>query len=382
MPTASFPAVAQTPGQIAAAITTTLNGSNSVQGYREDLAIGDLVAAALTSNAGIISYRWELIGRPEGSLAGGAGPEPIFLGNDPTASFTVDDDSGDFPRDGSYILQCTVNFRTPTETRIRAGLVRLNPAALPDGRKLRKLGANESDEDTSQTDVRQGYATMGNRLSQAALGGLAGGVEAARIGSFATADAWTGPSPDNVYLAGMRRALLSDVSGLVPAADTLYAVPLFASAAGVIQELMIKQRAGTTGQARIGLYSNLPKGVYPNVLLAGSGALAFTGSERQTFATNQRVGPGLFWLVALFDSDFNTNACQIDALLADAMAPILGTANDLLDGGGAGLDFGVAWTHAQAFGALPDPFPTSAPSQVKVGAGGLFVPSVFFRWSL
>lgn len=381
MPTASFPAVAQTPGQIAAAITTTLNGSNSVQGYREDLATGDLVAAALTSNAGIISYRWELIGRPEGSLAGGAGPEPIFLGNAPTASFTVDDDSGDFPRDGTYILQCTVNFRTPTETRIRAALVRLNAAKLQDGRSLRMLGANESDEDTSQSGVAQGYATMGNRLARLSIE-LGRGQDAARIGARTAFDAWTGPSPDNVYLAGMRRALRTDVDVAVPAADTMYAVPLFVASSGIIQELMIKQRGGTTGQARLAIYNNLSKGVFPNDLLAESGALAFTGTERQTFTANLRVGPGLYWLVSLYNSAFNSNACQVDHLLADAMAPILGTANDLLDGGGAGLDFGVAWTHAQAFGALPDPFPTSAPAQVKVGAGGVQVPSVFFRWSL
>src|SRR2546425_7263024 len=88
-------------------------GGAPVVGWREDLAIGDVLVFSLTSNVGVSSFKWELVGRPEGSVAGGAGPEPVFLGAGATASITVDSDTP-YPRDGTYDVQCTVNDGTPT----------------------------------------------------------------------------------------------------------------------------------------------------------------------------------------------------------------------------------------------------------------------------
>lgn len=381
MPSSQFPIVAQSPGQIAAAITTTLDGGSSVIGYREDLAVNNLVTAALTNASGIVSYRWELLGRPEGSEAGGAGPEPIYLGGAPTATFTVDDDDFDYPRDGTYLLQCTVNFRAPTETRIRVALVRLNAAKLQDGRSLRMLGANETDEDTSIDTVRQGFANMGNRLMRAGFE-VGTGADAFRMGDPETPDTYTGPRPDNVYLAGMNRALTADITQAIPPADTLTAVPLFVGAAGVLANLLQKTRNGVTGTARLAVYSNLAKSVYPDALLFDGGDQALTGFDLIDAVANLRVGPGLVWLVSNYDATFQGMSGLVDHLEADQMPPVLGTASDLLDGGGSNINFGVAWQHAQAFGATPTTFPNTAPVQIKAGVGAVAVPSVYFRWSL
>lgn len=380
MPTLVYTTNPNSPGIVNAQIQSTLDGSNLVTGYRQDLATSQTVGLSLTNSIGITSYRWELIGRPEGSVAGGAGPEPIALGAAPTASFTVDDDSGAFPRDGGYIVQCVVNARTPTETRLRALLVRLNPNLTIDGRTLRLLAANEANEDTSNASIAQGYATMGNRLLREAIG-AARGVEGFRQGNPTAEGAWTGPSPDNVYWPGQQMADPNDFTVQTPAADTLYAIPLFFGSSGTVKDLIIRQRAGTTGLGRLGLYTNLAKGTYPETLL-GQGAVSFTAAAAYEVALDLRVGAGLYWLVAVFDSDVVANGVTVDHYAAEKMQPIVGTASDLIDGGGAGLDFAVGWSHAFPYAALPAAFPTGAPVQLQPGGAGLPVPGAFFRWGL
>ncbi len=148
-------------------IRSTLDGSDEEDGWRQDLEEDQEVELSLSNTRGVSSYKWEIIGRPEGSVAGGDGPEPIYLGNGSTASFDVDNDNGDFPTDGTYIIQCTVNAGTPTETRLKVGMARLSSVTLDDGRTLRKPGGFEVNEDTSDPDVRQGWATQMNRWYQA-----------------------------------------------------------------------------------------------------------------------------------------------------------------------------------------------------------------------
>ncbi len=143
-------------------IHSTLNGASGLDGFREDLTASDAVVLSLTSSIGIASYRWELIGRPEGSAAGGAGPEPVLLGTAATASFSVDTD-GAFHRDGSYVVRCTVNAGAPTETAIQTILARLSGLLTADGRPLRKPGAFESLDDTSATGSAPSWATQMNR---------------------------------------------------------------------------------------------------------------------------------------------------------------------------------------------------------------------------
>jgi hypothetical protein len=161
-------------------ITTLLNGASAVIGAREDLAQADAVTLALTDNTGVSSYRWEIIGRPEYSVAGGAGgPSPWLLGTGATASFTVDSDSGSVHLDGTYEVWCIVNIDTPTETRIRVLLARKTALTIPalggGTRSLRKLGMFEQLDDTiSILNVLGGWSTMMNRWLEY-LTGVGGG---------------------------------------------------------------------------------------------------------------------------------------------------------------------------------------------------------------
>lgn len=137
--------------------------SVTVDGFRQDLVAGETVTLSLTDVTGVTSFRWEILGRPEGSSAGGAGPEPILLGIGSSALFVVDTDAG-FRKDGSYQIACTVNIGTPTEKRITAPLARLASITTVDGRALRKLGALEGFfDDTSVVATLQGWATQANR---------------------------------------------------------------------------------------------------------------------------------------------------------------------------------------------------------------------------
>jgi len=363
MPQVVYPVNPQQAGQINALIQTTRNGINSVIGYRQDLVPADVIGASLTNNTGVVSYEWQLIGRPEGSGAGGAGPEPISLGFAPSASFTVDGDASAF-LDGTYLLQCIVNGRSPTETRIRVALVRMSPSALADGSTLRHLGANETSEDTSLPTRRQGFANMANRLLRGVVSAIKG-PEGALMGNPSAEDTWTGSRPNNVHLVGQRTALLGDVVAALPAANLLYAVPWVLGVEARLARLLLKQRAGTTGNMRFGVYGNVAKSLYPGALLYDSGSLAFAGGTRVVASPNIRLPVGVAWLVLQFDATAIANAVTVDHLKSTAMPPVLGTASDLLDAGGAGVNFGVAWTHALAFGALPATFPDTSPTQIK-----------------
>ena len=143
-------------------IVSTRTGAASITGWRQDLVIGDVMAMQLTDTTGVSSYRWELVGRPEGSIAGGPGPEPILLSTGATAGFTVDSDVG-MIRDGTYIVHCTLNGGTPTETVISVGLARLAPGLSFNGLPLRKLGGFETLEDTADPPTQQGWCKMLDR---------------------------------------------------------------------------------------------------------------------------------------------------------------------------------------------------------------------------
>lgn len=178
-------------------ILSTRNGSSLVMGYRDDLAIGDVVGLSLNRLTGIATFKWELIGRPEGSVAGGPGPEPVLLSTGSTASFTVDDDSV-FPRDGTYTVRCTLNAGAPTQAQVHAIVARTTGHTVSGGRKLRKVGAFETlGDDTSVATSNQGWANQVNRAIQFSIenaggGGGGGPMSFAPVGSGETVSATSG----------------------------------------------------------------------------------------------------------------------------------------------------------------------------------------------
>jgi len=132
------------------------NGDAAVAEWRQDLAVNDVVTVSLTDNVGANSYIWRLVGRPEGSAAGGPGPEPRYLGTAQLASFTVD-------VVGTYIVQCIVNGGAPDALAIGGGVAILESFLAPGNRPLRLLGPGESDEDVYDPMVVQGWIKMLNR---------------------------------------------------------------------------------------------------------------------------------------------------------------------------------------------------------------------------
>lgn len=148
-------------------IRTTLNGLGTTDGYRENLAEGDVVVATLSSSTGVVSREWYLLGRPEFSTAGGAGTNPWFLGNAASCTFTVDSDSGGVNRDGTYVLQCIINRGSPGEAAKQVALARLSGLTIPSPTgtvPLRKLGFGETvNDDTSVTSLLAGWSTQLNR---------------------------------------------------------------------------------------------------------------------------------------------------------------------------------------------------------------------------
>jgi hypothetical protein len=160
-------------------IRSKRNGVSAVVGYRDDLAQADVVSLELVNGAGVTSCQWLLKGRPEGSNAGGIGPEPVVLANALTASFTVDSDSGAFRTDGTYVVVAVLNPGAPSEVRKTTILARLSGSTVPGPgggtRTLRKMGGFESLEDTSIPNTAQGWATQLLRWLELARAGGGGG---------------------------------------------------------------------------------------------------------------------------------------------------------------------------------------------------------------
>ena len=137
-------------------IQVTKDSSAPATMWRQDATAGSVMGFSLSDTRGVHTYAWRLKGRPEGSGAGGGGPEPLSLGNAQTANITVD-------RRGTYVVECTVNAGAPNAETLRAGVAYLETLTSPDGLPLRLLGPGESDEDISDPLVRQGWIKMLNR---------------------------------------------------------------------------------------------------------------------------------------------------------------------------------------------------------------------------
>ena len=150
-------------------VQLSLNGDVAEADWRQDCGAGDVITAALSYTVGIISYRWRLIGRPEGSSAAGVGPEPLYLGSSAAAAFTVD-----IP--GTYIVECLVNGGSPDATILVGGVAYLEGILSPDGLALRLLGPGETDEDNADPLVAQGWIKMLNRWLKALRGFIESGA--------------------------------------------------------------------------------------------------------------------------------------------------------------------------------------------------------------
>jgi hypothetical protein len=128
-------------------IRSTRNAATPIDGAREDLVAGETIACSLVGLVQTpVSYEWQCIGRPEGSVVGGSGANPWPLGNGASCAFVVDADgtassggAGNATIDGTYVVQCTVNKGSRLETRFSGDPVarHAHPAARPGGQPQR-----------------------------------------------------------------------------------------------------------------------------------------------------------------------------------------------------------------------------------------------------
>ena len=159
------------------------NGDTPQSRWRQDLATSNAITCSLSSTVGVSTYRWRLIGRPEGSGAGGGGPEPLDLGTSASASFSSD-------IAGTYIVECLLNGGAPDATILRGGCAILESITAPGGALLRLLGPGETDEDISDPTIAQQTTKILNRwLRLLATGGVGGGAPLAADYSLGTSSA-------------------------------------------------------------------------------------------------------------------------------------------------------------------------------------------------
>ena len=173
-------------GFASASILISINGDTPVAQWRQDCVAGSVVTVALSDNVGATTYRWRLIGRPEGSTTAGAGPEPLVLGGATGAAFTID-------IKGTYVVECLVNGGAPDADIIVGGVAYLESFLSPGNLPLRLLGPGETSEDIADPQVAQGWIKMLNRwLRKVAAGGGTGD-------SYKVMNDENDPSPDYLF---------------------------------------------------------------------------------------------------------------------------------------------------------------------------------------
>lgn len=185
-------------------VQSSRNGGPNVTGYRDDLHVNDTLTLSLTNTIEVSSVDWLLIGRPELSVAGGAGPNPWSLGNTLTASLVVDNDSG-AQRDGTYVVAAITNRGAPNQQILTAIFCRLSGLTIPGPitpLTLRKLGVFEALEDTSVNELLAGWATQINRWLEYVRLYAGGGGPVTSTASVVTIDDETSNNlPDSRQLA-------------------------------------------------------------------------------------------------------------------------------------------------------------------------------------
>lgn len=184
-----------------------------------------------------------------------------------------------------------------------------------------------------------------------------------------------GTSPiESWYVAGkITHHAANFGAGATPTADVIYALPFVAPRGGTLDRIAIRvvtpQAAKT---ARIGIYSaTSATNLYPNALLVDA-VVNVTVAQVEPATISQALSPGqLYWFVLTTDA----TTALLASLSVEGLWPIFGIPSDL----GTSSDFGLGLAVADAYGALPDPFPAGA--TVMYNGGTLLLPVIACRFS-
>ncbi len=366
-------------------IKSTRNWILPIIGYREDLVSGDLVQLSLTDCTGVTSYQWELVGRPEGSTAGGVGPEPVLLSTNQEANFIVDTDLVTMKLDGSYLVRCALNGGCPGNATLTALFVRVASSTLADGRNLRIPAAMESNEDTALVAVYQGYSKAINRWLQklaTTSSAMKRGWHGFREGNPVVGDL-TLPHPDYVDYIG-DDGPSSNPGPQAVVSDTLVASPFVISKVIQITHLLTASNGASNSalcKGYFAIYSNTLKGLYPQTRLWSAEQTAVaTHGVIFSLAVSVTFQPGLYWLVSVFNAAAIAGGAALTCVETGHRAfPWFGDRSDF-----ASTNIGVGWKHAFAYAQPPLAFPISAPVVFFAGTGGAggssYMPTGFLRF--
>lgn len=190
-----------------------------------------------------------------------------------------------------------------------------------------------------------------------------------------------GSTPDRTYVGGIsyQAATIFTNSTTAPALNTLWALPIVISRITKfdVVRFLVSTLASAGGVARAGIYRD-NGAVYPGALIFDTGSIAVdagsTSASRDTTITSglQIFQPGLYWLAW----ECGTAAPQIRTLsTANGLLSIIGSSNVFATGSIAGFGYSVAHT----FGALPDPYTTSATILTATPGATAPVPAIGLR---
>lgn len=163
------------------------------------------------------------------------------------------------------------------------------------------------------------------------------------------------PAPKDAFHPGYRSGQMyysifagSNAGGQTLSANSLYAVLFYVPRVQVFNRIGIQittaAAAGTS--LRLGIYSMSE--AHPGSLILDAGTVAADTTGEKEITINQSLNPGFYYCVCLGDGGPNVRNTNFNAL------PLLYTPNS------AGTTVSH-WTASQAFGALPNPFPTPSP---------------------
>lgn len=361
------------------------NGTLVAYGYRADLALGETVTMTLAPVDGITTYAWEMTGRHEDSLAGGAGPLPVSLGAASSATFDVD-------YEGTYVVQCTVNAGLTNEARIQATLAVAAGTATLNGRTVTYRLPTSNEVDGEDFATARGWAGALRYFTAQLENGFdpweASGMRLEGPDLMGTRHQGTdlsasGPSMDMAVIPGLMQCLTAAPSAMNVNVNTGLLRPVFIQSAGLLHELIIWwQNKTNTGNVSFALYEDLPLQCYPGRRLWTSGLVAMSSlADPGRVTVNQRLVPGRYWLGAQNDQDMITSGARFYALPRDYGDSTLGCTVDAANG-----TFTQPGRAIRAQGAgmpintWPDPLGTTYTPVVLTYTSGEVVPMIGYTW--
>jgi hypothetical protein len=146
-----------------------------------------------------------------------------------------------------------------------------------------------------------------------------------------------------------------DLTGGSFSSDNIYVIPFWPVRGATIDRIGVNVSASGTRKTRMGLYTTTSTtNIYPETLLVDSGEVTYSSASIVSATISAAVGSNfMLWAAVIVDGGTGTAFC-IDTGAVSNLFPVVGWPST---GGAAGGGYLIT---AQAFGALPATFPSSA----------------------